>query len=262
MNSACPRSSPPPARSRSRVLTYRSRPRSARARNSSRPPIRTSPSAPAACSTRAQVTMLNNQVILIRGDKIVDVGPNLAIPAGARVIDLSNATVMPGMIDAHVHVVSDRAPALSAAERTLTRARQCADRSRRRLHDRARHGFARRLQHGRSARCDQCRPRDGTAHAGGRPVDQPARHQLLPPTWNPCASSTASSRTRTRTRPGSRAPPCARRNCAASIGSRSTRRRISRARSTCGRATRNWSIRPRSPSRRWRPSSMNRTGWV
>jgi imidazolonepropionase-like amidohydrolase len=64
-------------------------------------------------------TMLNNQVILIRGDKITDVGPNLAIPQGARVIDLSNATVMPGMIDAHVHVVSDQGAGLSAAGRTL-----------------------------------------------------------------------------------------------------------------------------------------------
>ena len=64
-------------------------------------------------------TMLNNQVILIRGDRIVDVGPGLAIPAGARVIDLSNATVMPGMIDAHVHVVSDQGAGLSAAGRTL-----------------------------------------------------------------------------------------------------------------------------------------------
>jgi imidazolonepropionase-like amidohydrolase len=45
-----------------------------------------------------------NQVILIRGDRIADVGPSVAIPAGARVIDLSAATVMPGMIDAHVHV--------------------------------------------------------------------------------------------------------------------------------------------------------------
>jgi imidazolonepropionase-like amidohydrolase len=44
------------------------------------------------------------QVILIRGDRIADVGPSVAIPAGARVIDLSAATVMPGMIDAHVHV--------------------------------------------------------------------------------------------------------------------------------------------------------------
>src|SRR4030095_12819753 len=48
--------------------------------------------------------LMNNQVILIRGDRIADVGPAVAIPADARVIDLSTATVMPGMIDAHVHV--------------------------------------------------------------------------------------------------------------------------------------------------------------
>ena len=48
--------------------------------------------------------MLANQVVLVRGDRITDVGAGLAIPAGATVIDLSNATVMPGMIDAHVHV--------------------------------------------------------------------------------------------------------------------------------------------------------------
>jgi imidazolonepropionase-like amidohydrolase len=49
-------------------------------------------------------TLLNNQVIIVRGDRIADIGPNVAIPAGARVIDLSAATVLPGMIDAHVHV--------------------------------------------------------------------------------------------------------------------------------------------------------------
>jgi imidazolonepropionase-like amidohydrolase len=43
-------------------------------------------------------------VVLIRGDRIVDVGPAVQIPAGATVIDLSAATVLPGMIDAHVHV--------------------------------------------------------------------------------------------------------------------------------------------------------------
>src|ERR1700681_1539456 len=37
--------------------------------------------------------MLSNQVVLIRGDRIADVGPGLAIPSGASVIDLSNATV-------------------------------------------------------------------------------------------------------------------------------------------------------------------------
>ena len=45
-----------------------------------------------------------SQIILIRGDRIVDVGATVAIPTGARVIDLASATVMPGMIDAHVHV--------------------------------------------------------------------------------------------------------------------------------------------------------------
>src|SRR5215813_11221669 len=48
--------------------------------------------------------ILNNQIILIKGDRIVNVGSSVDIPAGARVIDLSAATVMPGMIDAHVHV--------------------------------------------------------------------------------------------------------------------------------------------------------------
>jgi imidazolonepropionase-like amidohydrolase len=48
-------------------------------------------------------TMLNNQIILIKGDRIADIGPSVQIPAGARAIDLSGATVLPGMIDGHVH---------------------------------------------------------------------------------------------------------------------------------------------------------------
>ena len=49
-------------------------------------------------------TMLSNQVVIVRGDRITEAGSGLAIPSGANVIDLSNATVMPGMIDAHVHI--------------------------------------------------------------------------------------------------------------------------------------------------------------
>src|SRR5262245_31812966 len=48
--------------------------------------------------------LLNNQVVLIRGDRIADVGSEVQIPREARVIDLSTATVLPGMVDTHVHV--------------------------------------------------------------------------------------------------------------------------------------------------------------
>lgn len=49
---------------------------------------------------------LMNQVILIHGDRITDVGPaaQIQIPAGATVIDLSQSTVLPGLIDGHVHL--------------------------------------------------------------------------------------------------------------------------------------------------------------
>jgi len=47
---------------------------------------------------------LSNQTIVIQGDKIVSVGSDAQVPAGAQVIDLSNATVLPGLIDAHTHL--------------------------------------------------------------------------------------------------------------------------------------------------------------
>lgn len=45
-----------------------------------------------------------DQVILIRDNKIEAVGKGIAIPAGAKVIDLSSKTVLPGLIDCHTHV--------------------------------------------------------------------------------------------------------------------------------------------------------------
>ncbi|MBV8546921.1 MAG: amidohydrolase family protein, partial [Acidobacteria bacterium] len=44
-----------------------------------------------------------NQVIVIRGNRIESVGAT-AIPASARVIDLTGMTVMPGLIDSHTHI--------------------------------------------------------------------------------------------------------------------------------------------------------------
>src|SRR3990172_2497945 len=55
-------------------------------------------------------TLLSNQVVLIRGDRVAAVGPSVQIPREATVLDLSGATVLPGMIDLHVHVVPRPAP--------------------------------------------------------------------------------------------------------------------------------------------------------
>ena len=50
--------------------------------------------------------ILENQIVLVEGEKIsaVGSGDQVQIPAGAQVIDLSKATVLPGLIDGHTHV--------------------------------------------------------------------------------------------------------------------------------------------------------------
>src|SRR6516165_314486 len=51
--------------------------------------------------------LVQNAVVIIQGDKIVDVGSNLPIPSDAQVIDLGDATLSPGFMDAHTHLTAD-----------------------------------------------------------------------------------------------------------------------------------------------------------
>jgi imidazolonepropionase-like amidohydrolase len=51
--------------------------------------------------------VVRNGVVVVTGDRIVAVGTQeaVAIPAGARTIDLGDATLLPGFVDAHVHMM-------------------------------------------------------------------------------------------------------------------------------------------------------------
>jgi imidazolonepropionase-like amidohydrolase len=46
-------------------------------------------------------------MVIVEGDHITQVGTNLAVPPGARVIDLGDSTLLPGFIDAHVHMAME-----------------------------------------------------------------------------------------------------------------------------------------------------------
>jgi imidazolonepropionase-like amidohydrolase len=70
-------------------------------------------------------TVLTGQVILIRDGRVAAVGKSLAIPAEARVIDLSSMTVLPGLIDCHAHL-TDSASEVDPLDELKTTAAQKA----------------------------------------------------------------------------------------------------------------------------------------
>jgi imidazolonepropionase-like amidohydrolase len=52
-------------------------------------------------------TIIRNGAVVVQGNRIVSAGVNLAIPANAQVIDLGDVTLLPGLIDAHVHLTEE-----------------------------------------------------------------------------------------------------------------------------------------------------------
>src|SRR5438128_4379044 len=65
--------------------------------------------------------MLTKQVVLLQGERITEVGPEaqIKIPAGAQVIDLSAATLLPGLIDTHTHMFNTPKAGMSRETSTL-----------------------------------------------------------------------------------------------------------------------------------------------
>ena len=51
-------------------------------------------------------SMVHNAVILIQDDKITAAGAATNIPAGAELMDLGDATILPGLIDCHTHLMA------------------------------------------------------------------------------------------------------------------------------------------------------------
>lgn len=73
--------------------------------------------------------LIDDAVVLVTGERITAAGKNLAIPANAKVIDLGNKTLLPGLIDMHTHLTGNpedmgySSVAISVPRATLTGAK-------------------------------------------------------------------------------------------------------------------------------------------
>jgi imidazolonepropionase-like amidohydrolase len=52
-----------------------------------------------------QAAAIENVVVLVEGSQVREVGRDVAVPDGARVVDLTRSTCLPGLIDAHTHIL-------------------------------------------------------------------------------------------------------------------------------------------------------------
>jgi imidazolonepropionase-like amidohydrolase len=52
-------------------------------------------------------TIIRNGAVVVQGNRIVAAGANVAVPANAQVIDLGDVTLLPGLIDSHVHLTDE-----------------------------------------------------------------------------------------------------------------------------------------------------------
>src|SRR5687767_9075588 len=53
-------------------------------------------------------TAVRNVIVVVEDGRIKAVGPNVPIPSGARLLDLGDMTLLPGLIDAHTHLLDNR----------------------------------------------------------------------------------------------------------------------------------------------------------
>lgn len=70
--------------------------------------------------------VLDNPVVLIEQEKITAIGSGLSIPAQARIIDLGDSTLLPGLIDFHTHL-GGYGPRIGTARGALAGAKQAED---------------------------------------------------------------------------------------------------------------------------------------